>query len=98
MKRLLKSTLLNVLMRDGVRRLRLSASKGRMDEQALAELWLGWGNPQWSATVEMLNVVAAFATRQSSRTILECGSGVSTIMLGVIAEARGSREIGRAHV
>jgi len=92
-KQLLKSTMMSVLLSDGVRRLRLSASRGRVDEEGLAELWLGWNNPQWCATIEMLNMVAAFATRQSARTMLECGSGVSTIVMGIIAEARGSRVV-----
>ncbi len=81
------------LLTDGVRRLTLSVANGQVDEQAIAELWLGWGNPQWSATSDMLSVLASHMLRPATRTVLECGSGVSTIVMGIAAEFTGAQVV-----
>ena len=54
----------------------------------IKDLIYGWGNEKWSALEEYLRacVEHASATRGP---ILECGSGLSTIMIGVIAQRRG---------
>ncbi len=93
MKRQIKSVLQYVWMLDGARRLRAAVSQGNVDEEAVAELWLAWGNPHWSATTEMLDTIAVLAMRPSTRVVLECGSGISTVVLGIIAEATGARVI-----
>jgi len=54
----------------------------------LADLIYGWGNATWSALEEYL--AACIHHAMASRgPILECGSGLSTILLGVIAKKRG---------
>ncbi len=55
----------------------------------LQELVYGWNNP-WSAQVEY---IAAFlkAALHTPGPILECGSGLSTLLLGAVAQRKGSR-------
>ena len=55
----------------------------------LAELVYGWGN-SWSVQHEFLDACLREA-RTTDGPILECGSGLSTILLGVVAQSRGIR-------
>lgn len=58
------------------------------DSRLLPELILAWGNSGWIAQEEYLR--ACMVTAMSSRgATLECGSGLSTLLLGVIAQQRG---------
>lgn len=54
----------------------------------LAELISAWGNTGWSAQEEYLRVCIAQALCSNGPT-LECGSGLSTLLLGVVAQRRG---------
>jgi predicted O-methyltransferase YrrM len=56
----------------------------------LADLIFGWGNEGWSALDEYLAgcISQALSTKGS---ILECGSGLSTIMIGAIANKNGRK-------
>lgn len=51
-------------------------------------LRFGWGNPGFTAPVPFLERVAASA-RNTGGPILECGSGCSTLLLGLVAASRG---------
>ena len=55
----------------------------------LAELVYGWGN-SWSVQHEFLDACLREA-RTTDGPILECGSGLSTILLGAVAHSRGIR-------
>lgn len=74
----------------GVAALRDQARTGRVASSLIAEMHAAWGNIAWSAD-------AAFVTEIARRTLaspgpfLDCGSGLSTIVAGVIAQERGSR-------
>jgi hypothetical protein len=60
------------------------------EHPALIDLIYGWGNEGWSA----LNEYLAGCIHQalvSTGSILECGSGLSTIVIGAIAKKRGQR-------
>lgn len=59
------------------------------DPRLLGELVRGWGN-SWSAQIEFL-AAALHETRATSGPILECGSGLSTLLAGAVAQARGVR-------
>jgi hypothetical protein len=59
------------------------------DPQLLAELVRGWGN-SWSAQIEFL-VASLRETRATDGPVLECGSGLSTLLIGAVAQARGAR-------
>ena len=58
------------------------------DSGVLAELIAAWGNSGWSAQEEYLRLCIAHALASRGPT-LECGSGLSTLLLGVVAARRG---------
>ena len=51
--------------------------------------WLrkGWGNEGWTADTTYLKTICRWAS-QVQGPILECGSGLSTILLGIVAPGR----------
>lgn len=51
----------------------------------LIELWLAWGNPGYSASVRCLQYVERLF-HASCGAVLECGSGATTLLLGLLAE------------
>lgn len=63
--------------------------KETADPHLLAELVRGWGN-SWSAQLEFLEA-SLRATREADGPILECGSGLSTLLIGAVAQSRGAR-------
>ncbi|WP_232831409.1 hypothetical protein [Peristeroidobacter agariperforans] len=60
------------------------------DTRAIPKLIYGWGNAQWSALDEYL-IACARAARDAEGDILECGSGLTTLLLGVVAQSKGVR-------
>lgn len=54
----------------------------------IPSLIYGWGNESWSALEEYLRCCIEFALTTNG-PILECGSGLSTILIGAIAQKRG---------
>ncbi len=68
-----------------------------LPESILLSLIYGWGNESWSASCEYLQGIVNEA-RRSGGPVLECGSGLSTIVLGVLAEKWGFRIWSLEHV
>ena len=64
--------------------------------QLVADLIYGWGNEGWSAKPELLSYVLE-EFRSFRGTALECGSGVSTLLLTTIARRTGARLISLEH-
>lgn len=58
--------------------------------RVLSRLIYGWGNNSWSASYEYTRAVLKHA-RTANGPILECGSGLSTILLGVVAQRNGTK-------
>ena len=58
------------------------------ENPVLRDLIYGWGNAEWSAQDEYLADCIDHALT-SHGSILECGSGLTTILLGTIANMRG---------
>lgn len=56
----------------------------------ISALHAAWGNPEFVATVSYLEAAAAQAIAHRG-DILECGSGLSTLLLGTLAEKNGFR-------
>lgn len=56
--------------------------------EMLQTLSLGWGNDGFTANVDYLQEVAKNATTTEG-PILECGSGLTTLLLGLLAGRRG---------
>ena len=59
------------------------------DSKILADLSFGWANEEYSANLEYLQLCLEYAAREKL-PILECGSGLSTILLGLIARDNGT--------
>ena len=57
--------------------------------QLLQNLVYGWGNEGYSAEHEYLAELIARARQTKTAPILECGSGLSTLLLGIIAGQNG---------
>ena len=53
------------------------------------ELIAAWGNPGWSAGTEFLGAAVA-AARKAQGPILECGSGLSTLLMGTVTTGIGN--------
>ena len=62
--------------------------------RTISVLWtdaiFGWGNERWAAEAHYLREVVRSAEKATS-SILECGSGLTTLLLGAIASRRGIR-------
>lgn len=75
-------------LRKAMRAFRKDPARAAQDESVLQALVYGWGNEGWSADTRYLAACARSAL-QTSGPILECGSGLSTIIVGLIAQHRG---------
>lgn len=62
----------------------------------LNDLIYGWGNEAWSARDELLTGCIEHALA-SNGSILECGSGLTTVLLGVIAKQQGHSHLVLEH-
>lgn len=71
-----------------VKRLRRLRPDVPLDPRLVAQLRYGWGNDRFSAPAPFLERVAE-RTRNTGGPILECGSGCSTLFLGLLAGTRG---------
>jgi predicted RNA methylase len=56
----------------------------------------GWGNEAWSADLPLLTTMLEWLPKTSG-TIAECGSGLSTLVLGTAARASGRRVFSFEH-
>jgi hypothetical protein len=74
------------LLRRGIRALRKDP---RGNERIWQDLVDGWDDRRWSVGVEYLDAVAAAAVQQEG-PILECGSGLTTLLLAAVAQHTGS--------
>ena len=67
----------------------------KFDPALLSELVQGWGNT-WSAQHEFLAACLQHV-RETEGPVLECGSGLSTVLIGAVAQARGIRVYSLEH-
>ena len=65
--------------------------------EILTELCTNWGNESWPAKEELLAAIAAHAW-ETEGTILECGCGLSTVLLALIARHKGQRVVSIEHI
>jgi len=65
----------------------IRALEGVPSSRRLAELRYGWGNERWAADVDFLEATAAHAAGSGGH-ILECGSGLTTLVLAAISGTR----------
>jgi hypothetical protein len=65
--------------------------------QMLSDLQSGWANQGFSARIDFLTEVARQATTTTG-PILECGSGITTILMGLLAGRRGVKTYSLEHI
>lgn len=73
-----------------------SLTNGDVSSQLIAELIYGWGNEGWTVHPDFARTCLQRAYL-SQGPILECGSGLSTVLLGVIAKRMGKRVFSFEH-
>lgn len=73
----------------GVRRFRGELQAQRISERAISEMWLGWGNTNWSASPQLIAAVSSVCLSDSSGCVVELGTGLSTLALGLVADTNG---------
>ena len=61
----------------------------RISERAISEMWLGWGNTNWSASPQLIAAVSSVCLSDSSGCVVELGTGLSTLALGLVADTNG---------
>ncbi|MBK8502222.1 MAG: class I SAM-dependent methyltransferase [Saprospiraceae bacterium] len=66
------------------------------DDRILDRIIYGWGNQGWSAKNTYLRTCIDYAWKTQD-AILECGSGLTTIILGIVAKKRGIKMISLEH-
>lgn len=76
------------VFRNALRRFAMNPERGVNDAALLADLIYGWGNEAWSGSEEYLHACVEAVCR-SNGDILECGSGLSTILMGLVARESG---------
>src|SRR5262245_2921428 len=93
----LRTSYQRMLLRSSLSRLDACIASGRLPATPLVEdLVRGWGNAAWSADVTLLTTMLEWLPKTSG-VILECGSGLSTLVLGVAARASGRRVLSFEH-
>lgn len=66
-----------------------SSAGGELAPATIHNLMYGWGDNSWSAKEEFIQATID-AARQVEGPILECGSGLTTLLLGLITAQTGS--------
>ena len=87
MRRRLRALHRQVVLHRTLRRIRRHDQYVPLSDQAISGLLYGWGSP-WSLREELITELwhRAWHTRGP---VLECGSGLSTLLLGIAAERLG---------
>ena len=88
LKTAVKTALRSYRLRRGVRAIS-KLNDGELPTRAMLQsLSLGWGNDGYAANIDYLQEVAKNAVATAG-PILECGSGLTTLLLGMLAGRRG---------
>jgi hypothetical protein len=76
------------VFRRALRRFRGLPDLAAVDRATVARLSYGWGNESWSAGFEYLRRCLGVVA-EAGGPVLECGSGLSTVLVGLAAQRRG---------
>lgn len=87
LKRPVKKELLRRQLRRAIREIGRLPAGEIPSRQLISELMAGWSNEGYAANLEYLEEVAKNAVGTGG-PILECGSGATTILLGILCERR----------
>lgn len=96
-KRAAKAALLDRTFRNAIRRVADLPFGVVPDRDLLTHLMTGWGNEGFAAETDYLEEVCSQAARTSG-PVLECGSGLTSVMLGLLAGRRGVQTWSLEHV
>lgn len=96
-KRAAKEAIRDRAFRRAVQRVAGLASGETPSREVLQRLQFGWGNEGFAAQTEYLEEVARMAATTSG-PILECGSGLTTILMGLLAGRRGVETWSLEHI
>src|SRR2546428_11863958 len=88
LKRATKEVLLNRTLRRAIRESGSLARGDAPNRQMLEQLQLGWANTSFAARTDYLEALAQLAVTPPG-PVLECGTGLTTILLGLLAGRRG---------
>ena len=87
LKRPLKEMLVRRRLRDAIQMIRNLPDGEVPSRQLLSEMMEGWGNEGFAANLEYLEAVAQYSLRTQG-PVLECGSGATTLLLGLLCAKR----------
>ena len=97
LRRLLRAWHRRVVFHRAMKRLMADPEAASLPNSTVMEdLVYGWGNPAWSAQGEYLRACVSHALAAPG-PVLECGSGLSTLVLGVIAQRTGQVHLALEH-
>jgi hypothetical protein len=85
-----------VVLARAVAAARRDLATGAPSPATLAALHRGWGNAAWSADPVYLGRLLDLAG-DARRPVLECGSGISTLLLALLAERTGTTIVSLEH-
>jgi Methyltransferase domain len=88
LKRAAKEALLNRTFRNAIRHVADLPLRVVPSRELLSDLLVGWGNEGFAAQTDYLEEVSSQAAKTNG-PILECGSGLTSVMLGLLAGRRG---------
>jgi predicted O-methyltransferase YrrM len=74
----------------GMRQFRQASRLDELPDRVLSALVYGWGNAGYSARHEYIRALVHWA-EHCQGPILECGSGLSTLLMGIVAQRCGRR-------
>src|SRR5688572_10649779 len=87
-KRAVKEALLERKFRRALQRISRLSEGEVPTREMLVQLQIGWGNEGFAASYDYLEEVISRA-RSTMGPILECGSGLTSLLLGLVAGRRG---------
>ena len=96
LKRAAQAARLNWKLRRAIKRIANLPPGQNPTARMLLDLQVGWGNQDYAPRTDFLEEVARRATRTTG-PILECGSGLTTILLGLLAGRRGVKTYSLEH-
>src|SRR5437588_3730599 len=97
LKRAVKEARVNRKLRRAVRRIEALPPGNIPSADMLIDLQIGWNNDGYVARTDYLKEVARHAA-MTSGPILECGSGLTTILIGLLAGRRGVETYSLEHI
>jgi hypothetical protein len=97
LKRAAKEALQDRKFRNAIKRVADLTSGVVPDRDLLSDLTSGWGNEGFAAQTDYLEEVCKHGA-QTNGPILECGSGLTSVMLGLLAGRRGVQTWSLEHV